>query len=60
MALPCTGRSVIYNVMGMSSNALSMFKKILSGERLPFMVGYDMKNYIQIVDWREPQELIRL
>ena len=48
--LPCTGRSVIYNVMSMGALAVSMFKKMVAGEQPPRMIGYDLRNNIQIID----------
>jgi len=60
MELPCTGRSVIYNAMCMAGYAVSMFKKTITDERVPFMLGIDLKNYQQVVSWRSDQTVIRI
>jgi hypothetical protein len=43
--LPCTARSVIYNVMGVSSLAVSIFKKIINHEDFPRKVAVDLQFY---------------
>lgn len=44
MPLPCTGRSVIYNVMGMSTFAISLYVKMLrqnERDHIPRKITYD-------------------
>lgn len=43
--LPCTGRSVIYNVLSIAGLAVSIFKHIIKGEPYPKRITLDLKNY---------------
>lgn len=43
--LPCTGRSVIYNVLSVASLAVSILKKILVGQDHPVMMAVDLMTY---------------
>jgi len=44
--LPCTARTIIYNVLMCSSLIGSLVKKFVNGEDLPFLISYSFKeNY---------------
>jgi len=63
MPLPCTGRSVIYNVMAIGAFALATFRKLMKKgeyERQPYMIGYDLGSNMQIIKNRDDMRLIRL
>lgn len=63
LPLPCTGRSVIYNAMCMGGFALSLFVKMIrdAGERIPFKIGYDLRNHTPpLIEWRDDAQIIRI
>lgn len=43
--LPCTARSIIYNVLMASSMITSFVKKWISGEKLPFQLIFNFKDF---------------
>ncbi len=56
MPLPCTGRSVIYNVMSMSSIAISLYVKMLrkrERDHIPRKITYDFISYNTTKQYRD-------
>ena len=56
MPLPCTGRSVIYNVMSMSSMAISLYVKMIrknERDHIPKKITFDLISYTITRQYRE-------
>ncbi len=49
--LPCTARSIIYNVLGISGRIANLVKRYLMKQKLPFRQTFDFKNLNQVVVW---------
>ena len=56
MPLPCTGRAVIYNVMSMSSMAISLYVKMIrqnNRDYIPKKITFDLISYTITRQYRE-------
>jgi len=49
--LPCTARTIVYNVFMCASYVANLVKKYCSNEPVPFHIIYDMNQMVQIVSW---------
>jgi len=49
--LPCTERTIIYNVLSISSRISNIVKRFSMKQKFPYRQIFDFKNYEQIIVW---------